>query len=202
MSTERISRARAGFVAGNRMPCRWCGKMPEPPRRTFCSDDCVHEHKLRTDPNYQKDWVEVRDRGVCCQCGLDCAALMVRLRCLRDIVLLRYRGDYICCQRHPYLRGRCGHVACIEQHLSYRRSDNTVANAAVVRELRRLGFPESFYGLRRNLWEMDHIVPVVEGGGDCSIDNLRTLCWTCHRRETSALARRRAQQRKRQRKLF
>lgn len=42
-----------------------------------------------------------------------------------------------------------------------------------------------------HLWQMDHIVPVCEGGGECGLDNLRTLCTACHRRETRELARRR-----------
>lgn len=46
-------------------------------------------------------------------------------------------------------------------------------------------------------WEADHIVPVVEGGGCCGLDNLRTLCCACHRRETATLAARRAEERKR-----
>jgi 5-methylcytosine-specific restriction endonuclease McrA len=40
-------------------------------------------------------------------------------------------------------------------------------------------------------WESDHIVPVVEGGGECGLEGLRTLCWRCHRAETAALAKRR-----------
>lgn len=43
-----------------------------------------------------------------------------------------------------------------------------------------------------HLWQADHIVPVVEGGGQCDLDNLRTLCTPCHKCETAALARRRA----------
>ena len=43
-----------------------------------------------------------------------------------------------------------------------------------------------------DLWQADHIVPVVEGGGECDLDNLRTLCTGCHREETAALAKRRA----------
>ena len=31
----------------------------------------------------------------------------------------------------------------------------------------------------------DHIVPVDEGGGQCTIDNFRTLCDRCHYRFTS-----------------
>jgi len=41
-------------------------------------------------------------------------------------------------------------------------------------------------------WEADHIVPVVEGGGLCGLENYRTLCLSCHRRETAELAKRRA----------
>ncbi|MDP2998030.1 MAG: HNH endonuclease signature motif containing protein [Bryobacterales bacterium] len=51
---------------------------------------------------------------------------------------------------------------------------------------------------RRDLWDADHIIPVVEGGGECDLSNIRTLCLKCHRRATAELrdhlrARRRAQ---------
>lgn len=44
----------------------------------------------------------------------------------------------------------------------------------------------------QSLWEMDHIIPVSEGGGLCGLDNLRTLCVPCHKAETAALAKKRA----------
>lgn len=40
---------------------------------------------------------------------------------------------------------------------------------------------------RRSLWDADHIIPVAEGGGECDLDNLRTLCLRCHRAATVAL---------------
>lgn len=40
---------------------------------------------------------------------------------------------------------------------------------------------------RRTLWDADHIVPVAEGGGECDLDNIRSLCLLCHRRQTSEL---------------
>ena len=34
-------------------------------------------------------------------------------------------------------------------------------------------------------WHADHIIPVYEGGGLCSLDNLRTLCVMCHNTVTN-----------------
>lgn len=44
---------------------------------------------------------------------------------------------------------------------------------------------------RKSLWDADHIVPVVEGGGECDLSNIRTLCLRCHRAMTAALRARR-----------
>ena len=41
--------------------------------------------------------------------------------------------------------------------------------------------------LRKSLWDADHIVPVAEGGGECDLSNIRTLCLRCHRAATAAL---------------
>jgi 5-methylcytosine-specific restriction protein A len=37
------------------------------------------------------------------------------------------------------------------------------------------------------LWDADHIIPVKNGGGQCGLDNLRTLCIKCHKNETKIL---------------
>ena len=44
---------------------------------------------------------------------------------------------------------------------------------------------------RKTLWDADHIVQVVEGGGECDLANIRTLCLKCHRVATADLRRRR-----------
>jgi hypothetical protein len=50
------------------------------------------------------------------------------------------------------------------------------------------------WGLKRmsrtSLWDADHIVPVVEGGGECDLSNIRTLCLRCHQQVTLELRRR------------
>ena len=40
----------------------------------------------------------------------------------------------------------------------------------------------------RTPYEIDHIVPVSEGGGCCGLDNLRTVCVNCHKKLTAELA--------------
>ena len=44
---------------------------------------------------------------------------------------------------------------------------------------------------RKSLWDADHIIPVAEGGGECDLANIRTLCLICHRNQTVELRRRR-----------
>ena len=41
-----------------------------------------------------------------------------------------------------------------------------------------------------DFWQADHIIPVSEGGGECTLSNLRTLCTPCHERETAKLKQR------------
>jgi 5-methylcytosine-specific restriction protein A len=75
---------RHGVVFGvPRRHCRWCGVPVEGRRSSFCSggvhvikrghmvkrgEGCVHEFKLRSDPNYLRREVFERDRGVCACC--------------------------------------------------------------------------------------------------------------------------------------
>ena len=48
-------------------------------RRTFCSDACVHEWRLRSSSSYLRDCVFERDAGVCALCKLDTHRLRRRV---------------------------------------------------------------------------------------------------------------------------
>ncbi|NXB41979.1 ZRAB3 endonuclease, partial [Leucopsar rothschildi] len=46
-------------------------------------------------------------------------------------------------------------------------------------------------------WQVDHIQPVYSGGGQCSLENLQTLCTACHRERTAKQAKERSQLKRR-----
>lgn len=60
--------------------CRWCSLEVPRGRYTFCSEYCVHEWKLRSQPGYLRDQVLLRDRGICAFCGIDTIAAARKLR--------------------------------------------------------------------------------------------------------------------------
>ena len=89
---------RANLPKGpnGRFLCRWCNLEVPPGRQTFCSDWCVEEWKLRTDPGHLRERVFARDRGICAQCGLDCIAAFRHIRKLRGAARLRVVGNACC----------------------------------------------------------------------------------------------------------
>lgn len=68
--------------------CRRCATEVPVGRRTFCSADCVHEWKLRTNPAYVRQQTWKRDGGVCAACGVDTMAA------LRQRQGQRWRGHW------------------------------------------------------------------------------------------------------------
>jgi 5-methylcytosine-specific restriction endonuclease McrA len=144
MPGGRVAAAELPCGPNGRALCRWCQLEVPSNRRTFCSDWCVHEWRLRSDPGYLREQVFLRDRGMCAVCGTDCRAQWNHIR---------------------RLRAERKRLALLEWGLRP--------------------------GQRKSLWDADHIVPVAEGGGECDLANLRTLCLRCHREATSELRRRR-----------
>lgn len=63
--------------------CRWCRTEVAGRRRTFCSDFCVHQWRLRSSVTYLRQCVWERDRGICALCGFDAARERLRVMRLR-----------------------------------------------------------------------------------------------------------------------
>lgn len=94
MSTDRIDRKRAGWANPKKLPtgpsgrplCRWCKQeIQDRKRRTFCSDVCVGEHRIRTDPGYVREAVFARDKGICACCGFDTETVDIRIKQLAQL---------------------------------------------------------------------------------------------------------------------
>jgi len=78
-----------------------------------------------------------------------------------------------------------------------RCADCGVDTYKVRRELRKIGrgrnraMRERGYKPRQSFWELDHIVPLIDGGSHDD-ENLQTLCTPCHAAKTAGEARVRA----------
>lgn len=153
MSTKRTmpggwaDRQSLSKGANGRNLCRWCNLEVPKGRLTFCSDWCVEEWRVRSDPGYVREKVLERDRGICASCGIDCLKAERELKRLRGTARLKAFLDW--------------------------------------------GLRAGARSARKTLWDADHIVPVVEGGGECDLENIRTLCLKCHRAATAELRERR-----------
>lgn len=62
--------------------CRFCSAEVFPPRRTLCSAECAHEWMIRTNIRYARRCVRKRDKNICANCKIDCAALRKMLNAL------------------------------------------------------------------------------------------------------------------------
>ncbi len=69
--------------------CRQCTGPVPPPRRTFCTDECVHEWKLRSDGSYLREHTYRRDLGRCNECKVDTRLQKIQL----EDLLKRCGGD-------------------------------------------------------------------------------------------------------------
>jgi len=146
--SERELRGKLG--PNGRRLCRQCKKEVHPPRKTFCSDECVHEWKLRSSGKYLREQVYLRDLGRCNLCKVDTRIQRIQLEdALRE----------------------CGYdekdprYAALIASLSLTRSE-----------------------ARKSLWQADHIRPVENGGGECGLGGIQSLCVSCHKAKTGRQA--------------
>jgi 5-methylcytosine-specific restriction endonuclease McrA len=160
--------------------CRVCAQEVPPRRRTFCSGGnvtIVRENRTETlgfpkmdrarRGTVEEEWGCVEEWRVRSDSGFARAAVFHRdrgvcLRCGLDTIALRARMELV--------------LSCLRG-----------GDGAAFRE--KLKDFDPFLGSHGELWNVDHAIPVSEGGGQCGLDNLRTLCIPCHRIETAALAR-------------
>lgn len=106
------------------------------------------------------------------------------------------RLRFIVFQRDHGICARCRFDAGAEENLlrELREATATAELESRLVSLRARGFVIAVGAYPRSLWDMDHVVPLAQGGGD-ELSNLRTLCTPCHKLETTTAARERATKR-------
>lgn len=113
---------------------------------------------------------------------------------------LQCKGDITDKQRSTFCRKECADAFYIKSRPDHARLKVFERDKGICAKCGKNVFEETGRKPRArgtgDLWQADHIIPVVEGGGECTLDNLRSLCTACHKNETAGLARRRAQVRK------
>lgn len=167
--------------------CTWCDKPVPGRRRTWCSDECIHDFEDRCVPAIYRWRVFRRDQGVCCVCGLDTEDLRrfgERLRATRYAQDLA--GGYPASE-HRNRRGRANRRRLERYRALVRRDYGLLRATSWWYWLNGRGFNPG-----QSYWQADHTVPVVEGGGLCGLEGLRSLCVPCHKQMTKELAGRRA----------
>ncbi len=170
--------------------CTWCCETITAPRRTmWCSSTCNEAYAL-TQPEVLAGLVEERDHGVCEICTLNTWRLHNFFR--------RYGSGWG--RWCSWALDRSGPEAMLARWRRHGWGGRAVTQRSWVsaeRPFRLLGLePRLDLFPRSRWWDMDHRVPIIEGGALFDLGNLRTLCPWCHTRETAALAGRRADARR------
>ena len=144
--------------------CRFCFTETDGKLKTFCSSQCLHEHKLRSDSSYLRKCVERRDRGVCNHCKFDTKVLMAKAI---DLVKKKKRWTW---------GGLKKELDVLFAKYRYPLLPET--RPANLKRLARFVYRTGIY------WHADHILAVKNGGGECSLKNMQTLCVPCHKDKT------------------
>jgi 5-methylcytosine-specific restriction protein A len=185
-TSRRFDGERAGRVNATLDACRLCNNPIAPPRKTFCSDECVHFHLLRTSGSHVRKALALRDNRKCVLCGTDCAAAYTTAKKAVAAAVAAATTD------------------AERQHAAETALAQSVANGPFAphaklsepKRGRRTGRRTRIKVKEGSFWQADHLVAVHEGGGCCGLANLRTLCSACHANVTREQAAKRAQGRR------
>ncbi len=152
--------------------CRLCRKPCPEAERHWCSEECLSRYLLTSHGAYVRGQLFERDRGICSLCGVNAEQMNAALARLKDDLL------------HPLLM---------------------TIHPMIVTTLRVEGWTNIKTRGRgcyadaiefTSCWEADHIQSVAEGGGECGLENYRTLCFVCHKKVSAKQAAARAHTRK------
>lgn len=198
MTTKRRESAKKRRDENGNIVCSCgCGRPPGKGRRTWHSQECVDRWMVANSSQYVRGKLYERDKGVCAMCGVDSVKAEHRAKMATEWYWNERHGYY---GRIGSWHRRNGWSKPVPRFL-LEKSNRFVAwrdpvRSAMAKRLDAMRAEGWSVFLRSSWWEADHIVPVVEGGGQCDLSNYRTLCVRCHRKVTRELRARLAEKRK------
>ncbi|KAI3673372.1 hypothetical protein L6452_39490 [Arctium lappa] len=173
---------------------------PLPPDAVWKSVSLFHGKKER---HYQQGWTLV-DEPLCKLCQKVCKKKSAKEpEFFEDLFCdLECYEEYRLRTSNRYLRkglAQIEHGICTNCHLDCRKLVKNIKPLSldkrrefIMREAPKLAarrnLLEKLIGdpAEGNAWHADHIVPVYRGGGECRLENMRTLCVACHAEVTAA----------------
>lgn len=179
--------------------CVECGDPLTGRQQRWCGQPCVTTYKIRQGGKEARQEVYKRDRGICGLCGLD----------TKEILALVKRADTRGLETWAQDLARGVALARLHQYrwkgrrLGRRLPAKPREGTQPWHKLRErklvlglLGLGLESYAWRKSFWDMDHVVAVRDGGAQCGLADLRTLCLPCHgartRKQNSGPRKRRA----------
>lgn len=138
----------------------------------LCQNPCKNETAKK--PEYFEDLF----------CNLECYeeySWRTSSRYLREALFQIERGICTNCQLD------CHKLVEHLKPLSYDKREQYIRRVAPKVAMRKKLFDKLVQDpTEGNAWHADHLVPVFQGGGECRLDNMRTLCVACHTDVTAA----------------
>lgn len=101
----------------------------------------------------------------------------------------RLRTDWTYCKKFVAMRDRYICQICKVDCRALKKCLSRMPPSLMLKEGKRLGISQHRL-CGKVLYDIDHIVPVVEGGGMTGPEGLRLLCIPCHKTVTKALRQR------------
>ncbi|XP_067843327.1 DNA annealing helicase and endonuclease ZRANB3 isoform X2 [Heptranchias perlo] len=167
----------------------------------FCSQKCQEDFLVRSNRCYMRSKVFEVERGICQQCGLNAQQLYLSVRdtpkprrkeLLENTWLSQLSLDQPC-RMTGKIEGQ------MKKRMNTGKENKEMAESTRKKlyryilnrlcELNEIIWNPS----EGQFWQVDHIRPVYGGGGQCSLENLQTLCTVCHKERTAKQAKERSQ---------
>uniref|UniRef100_A0A6N2MDP8 Helicase C-terminal domain-containing protein n=1 Tax=Salix viminalis TaxID=40686 RepID=A0A6N2MDP8_SALVM len=159
---------------GSKRRCTPLGEISHPlPSNAILKKVHLSSSYGQKEKQYTQGWT-LMDEPLCKLCQMPCKGSDAKTpRYFEDLFC-----DLICCEEYR--------IRTSSRSLRQRRREYIEEAAPNVASQKKLLDKLANNPCEGNAWHAYHIVPVYRGGGECKLENIRTLCVACHSKVTAA----------------